>query len=129
MHPLDRIAVPGFVECDGPALRAGGERGELISETECSCGERRQDCRREERAGEERSAHLLLHDDRVDETQAETSGSLRHQQARPTEIDDLAPHLGRDAGVVVLGHAPHVLVRSLGGEERAHRSAQRLLLG
>ncbi len=128
VHALDRVAVAGFVERDRAPLRAGRERLELVGETERAGGERREDRRREERAREQRAAHLLLHDDRVDDPEAEPAGRLGHEQTRPAEVDDLAPHLGGDPGVVVLGHAPHVRDRRLGREERAHGFAQRELL-
>ena len=129
MHPLDRVAVAGLVERDRSPLRAGRQRREQIVEAEGARRERREDRRREERAGEHRAAHLLLHDHRVDQAETEAARRLGHEQPGPSEVDDLAPDLGRDAGVVVFGHAPHVRVRRLGAQERAHGVAERHLLG
>ena len=112
-----------------PRSRAGRERGEPVVETERARRERRDDRRREVRTREHRAAHLLLHDDRVDDAEPEPAVRFGHEQPGPSEVDDLAPDLGRDAGVVVLGHAPHVFLRRLRLHERAHRVAQRLLLG
>ena len=54
--------------------------------------------------GNTAAPHLLLHDHRVDHAEAETAALLGNEHAGPSEVDDLAPHLGGDAGVVVLGH-------------------------
>ena len=79
--------------------------------------------------GEHRATHFLLHDDRIDETQAEAAERLGDEEAGPAEIDDLAPQLRRDADVVVLGHLSRVLLRRFRGEKRTNRAAQRVLVG
>ena len=128
-HAFDRVAVTRFVERDGAAFGPGRERREPVVETEGARGECRDDRRREVGAGEHGAAHLFLHDDAVDEAEAQPAERLGNEETRPAEVDDPAPEVGRDAGVVVLGHAPYVLLRRLRGEERADRVAQRVLLG
>ena len=128
-HAFDRVAVAGFVERNRSALGARGERSQLLVEAEGARRERRDDRGREVGAGEHRPAHLLLHHDRVDQPEAETTERFGDEQAGPAEVDDPAPQLGRDAGVVVLGHPAHVLLRRLGGKERTNRGAQRVLVG
>ncbi len=126
---LDRVAVAGFVERDGAALGARGQRREPVVESERARRECRDDRGREIRAREHRAPHLLLHDDRVDQTQAQTTERLGNEETGPAEVDDVAPQLDGDAGVVVLGHLPHVLLRRLGREKRTHRAPQRVLVG
>ena len=120
-HASQRVAVARFVERDRAALGAGRERLELLVEPERPGRQRREDRRREERARERRASHLLLHYDRVDHVEAEPAVRLGYEQPGPAEVDDLAPDLGREAGVVVLRHAPHVFLRRLRRHEREPR--------
>ena len=125
---LDRVAVTGFVEGDRAAFGAGRQRREPVVEAERACGERRDDRGGEVRTGKQGAAHLLLHHDRVDDPETQPAVALGHEQPRPPEVDDARPQLGRDPGVVVLGHPPHVRARRFGGEKRTHRGAQRFLV-
>ena len=53
--------------------------------------ERREHRRREERAGERQPAHLLEHDDDVDEPEPSAAVRLGDEQPGPAELGDLAP--------------------------------------
>ena len=120
---------PGLVDRHRAALAAVGQRRQSISQPECLGRERREDRGREVGTGEHAAAHLLLHDHRVDHTEAEATALLGNEHARPAEVDDRVPDLRRDARVVVLGHAAHVVLGRFLVEERPHRDAQLVLVG
>ena len=125
---VDRITVAELVQRDRAALRAVGETLEEAVRAQPPCRERRFDRGREVRAGERDAPHLLEHDDRIDETQAEATLLLGDEDAGPAELDDLVPDAGVEAALVV-AHRPHVRARRAVGQEGSHRLAQSVLVG
>ena len=82
---------------------------------------------REERTGHRDTPHLLEDDDEVDHVEAGAARGLGEDEAHPSEVGHLPPHLPGVPDVVV-HHAPDVRHRTFLGEEVPRRLAQHLLL-
>ena len=72
-------------------------------------------------------AHLLLHDDEIDEAAAGAAVGLRDQQADPTELGHPRPEVVGETALVV-DHRTHVGRWRLGAEKGAHGLTQRVLI-
>ena len=126
---VERIARAALLDGDRGAPRPRPpERREHRRVAEAEGHERAGHRRGEPRPGQREGAGLLAQHDGVEQPEPGATGPLRDEEARPAEVDRLGPErVGHPA--LVVEHGAHVGRRRLGGEERARRRPERVLLG
>ncbi len=102
-HRAEWLAVTLLSEGDGPAPRAGREVSEQLGGAEGAGGQGGRYRRREERAGQWDTTHLLRDDAHLEQSRAVagTAELVGNEQPGPSELDQCGPQLRRDPGVVV----------------------------
>ena len=116
------IRPPRARPCRGPRRRRACEQ---VVEPEAARGERCEHRRGEERPGQRQPAHLLLHDDQVDQAGARDRRAPRARAGRPSRP---MPTVVGEAALVV-DHRADVGRRRLLGQEAPGALPQRVLLG